>query len=110
MDEKLKRRWYQFRLRTMLIVVTLLCGVFAWVGYSLNWIRERREAFGKGNFCSCTVSEYAVYAPSGLWLFDEPGYVRITVIDGDSKWLPISEVRRLFPEAEISDVGVHMSD
>jgi hypothetical protein len=37
-----RRRWYQFSLRTMFVLVTVACVVLAWVGYSLNWIRQRR--------------------------------------------------------------------
>jgi hypothetical protein len=44
MDAKPKRPWYQFSLRTMFVVVTLVCVVLAWVGYSLNWKRETQEA------------------------------------------------------------------
>jgi len=34
-----KRRWFRWSLRTMFVVVTV-CG---WIGYQLNWIRQRHE-------------------------------------------------------------------
>ena len=38
-----KRRWPQFSLRTMFVVVTVLAVPLGWIGYSLNWIRQRHE-------------------------------------------------------------------
>jgi hypothetical protein len=35
-----KRRWFAFSLRTLFVVVTL---VACWLGYELNWIRQRRD-------------------------------------------------------------------
>ncbi len=35
-----KRRWFAYSLRTLFVVVTVF-GV--WLGYELNWIRERHE-------------------------------------------------------------------
>lgn len=34
------RRWFRFSLRTMFVLMTVLC---AWMAYHLNWIRQRRE-------------------------------------------------------------------
>ena len=43
MDEKQKRRcrWFQFSLRTLLILVT---GLRLWIGWQLKWIRDRHVA------------------------------------------------------------------
>ena len=38
---KPKRRWFQLRLRTLLVLVTLASGVFGWVGWELE--QRRRE-------------------------------------------------------------------
>jgi hypothetical protein len=35
-----RRRWFQFSLRTMLLLVTVF-GV--WLGYEMNWIHSRRS-------------------------------------------------------------------
>ena len=40
------RRWFAFRLRTLFVLVAVLSIPLAWVAYSLNWIRERREFKG----------------------------------------------------------------
>ena len=36
-----ERRCFRFSLRTMFVVVTVMGG---WLGYCLNWIRERHAA------------------------------------------------------------------
>jgi hypothetical protein len=40
---KRKRRWYQFSLRTLLIVVTLLAVPLSYVGWQAKIVRERRS-------------------------------------------------------------------
>ena len=35
------RRYFQFSLRTLFALMTILC---VWLGYQLNWIRERHKA------------------------------------------------------------------
>ena len=97
---KSRRRWYQYGLRTLLIVVTLAgCG-FAWVGWQFRVVQERR-AF---------LSNYGV---SHVWINDSgEGLSWIRRVLGDKAvpkiGLPIqtdkSERQRLaalFPEAEI---------
>jgi hypothetical protein len=39
---KRKRRWFQFRLRTLMIVVTLLATVCAYVSWQMRIVRERQ--------------------------------------------------------------------
>ncbi len=39
---KRKRRWYQFSLRTLMIVVTLLAGACAYLGSQAKIVRDRR--------------------------------------------------------------------
>lgn len=41
MPNKPRRRWLKFSLRTFFVLLTLLA---VWLGYHVNWIRERREA------------------------------------------------------------------
>ena len=38
------RRWFRFSLRTLFVVVTVF-GI--WLGYELNWIRQRHEMLSK---------------------------------------------------------------
>ncbi len=37
------RRWLRFSLRTLFVVVTVLC---VWLGYELNWIRHAMRHTG----------------------------------------------------------------
>ena len=39
----LKSRWFQFSLRSLLIVVTIVCVVGGWIGNKIRVVRERRE-------------------------------------------------------------------
>ncbi len=117
--QRLRRYWFQFRLRTLLIVVTLAATLAAILGWQLNFIRQRRAALlwlQSGAGWAITTAEYQQlpgqppHDPSGpsmqipawrRWLGDEPvasiGFDRKTP-DADRE-----RVRRLFPEAEISD-------
>lgn len=100
-----RRRWYQFSLRTMFVLVTLACVVLAWVGYSLNWIRERRailrtNAMDVSDWIGILIPNGRPVerprAPGGLWLFGEKGVTEIQ--SGASS---VEHVRRLFPEAVV---------
>jgi hypothetical protein len=125
MDEKPEnaapkpRRRLQFSLRTLLIFVTLIATLAAILGWQLNFIRERQAALmwlKQGAGWSITTAEYEQLpdqpphdpaSPSRQipkwrrWLGDEPiasiGFERkISTADRE-------RVRRLFPEAEISE-------
>jgi len=70
--------------------MTLVCVVLGWVGYQLNWIRQRRQAtiypMGVGG----------VQAPGALWIFGEEGVSELHV--GPAYY---ERTRALFPEAKI---------
>jgi hypothetical protein len=90
----------RFYLRTLLIAVTLLCPVFAWVGYSLDWIRERHRALKEGGANAQYVRGEAPAAPGGLWLFGKEGITR--VFYSDIGYEPgRTKLTRLFPEADV---------
>jgi hypothetical protein len=109
MDAKPKRRrWYQFSLRTLLIVFTLTCVGFAWwVHWSKEWIRQRHEALatlpieiidlGNGDH---------VHAPGGLWIFGEAGVDAVRWFAEDQARM--EKIKQLFPEAVImsSSTGI----
>ena len=44
-----KRRWYQFSLRTLLIVVTLLAVPCAYTGWQAKIVRDRKAIFNAGD-------------------------------------------------------------
>jgi len=95
MDENRKRRRFRFKLRTLFVIVTLFA---VWLGWSFNWIRQRREFLRDGD--AFRVGE-SVRAPALLWIFGEEGAEKIWLVARKSS--ASDEARRLFPEAKISD-------
>ena len=102
-----RRRWFASSLRALFVGVTLAAVLLGWVGYSLNWIRERRamlDQIGPDPF------GVTVKAPAGLWIFGEVGTDSIEeettpeMVDVERRRLG-----RLFPEAKI-DVHVWATD
>lgn len=43
MDAKTKRRWYQFGLRTLFVLVTIACTGFGWIAYKWRQAQIQRE-------------------------------------------------------------------
>jgi hypothetical protein len=100
-----------FSLRTMLVLVTILC---IWLGYHLNWIRQRREALAwvetHGAKWWASSPWEPIPAPMGLRLLGQDG---VSLIDCDSMaWRSREEqdalkqrfatYRQLFPEAIVT--------
>src|SRR5262245_22598584 len=73
------RRWFQFRLRTLLIAVAVLAVPCAWVGYSLRWIGERHRLLEDARFTLSAWDTAPPTAPAGLWLFGEQGATNLMV-------------------------------
>ena len=96
-----RHRWFRFGLRSLLIGMALLCPMFAWVGYSLNWIRERRAILEGGGILTIRDQRVPrVDAPCGLWLFGEVGVVRMSY--GPGLRIGPGALCQLFPEAKIN--------
>src|SRR6185369_1706202 len=83
-----RRRWFQYSLRTMFVVATMLCGALA---YHLNWIGQRQEYRTKHLAeCQPYVQEQLTWdfehsvnyekAPFPLSYFGEIGERHITVL------------------------------
>lgn len=105
-----RRRWFQFNLRAMFFVVTALSFCLGWLGWELNYIRQRREMVSLIEQQGGSVYRWdrprvynpVVREPKQLpfwrrWLGDE----RITEI---MLWGPTAQdekqlVKDLFPEA-----------
>jgi len=97
------RRRFQFSLRTLFVLTVVVSIPLAWVGYSLSWIRQRREVLAGARVwdTSSFSSNVRRTAPAGLWLLGETGVNDVTLLPGSS--LDTKELKRLFPEAEIVD-------
>ena len=100
----------KFSLRTLLVLVTVLCVPLCWLGYQLNWIRQRREALATSWVIDFGGSA-SVPAPRLLWMFGERGRKNLVVmpahgLGGDWTLADDVELKRaqeLFPEASVSD-------
>src|SRR6478609_2019595 len=104
MDTKPKRRWYQFSLRTMFVVVTLACIGFGWwVQRSREWIRQRRQVLSVADgerHPDAVVIGREVTAPGFLWVFGEGGVGQLYV-DRYGRRTSVATIERLFPEADV---------
>jgi hypothetical protein len=105
-------RRFQFRLRTLMIVVTLLAAACAYVSHEVRIAKERREAaetyeplreivkkVWRGRL-EYSVRTVLIEAPWPLRWFGEDGYKAIVVPDNT----PAEEkvrLERLFPEASV---------
>ncbi len=112
------RRWFRYSLRTLFVVVTVFG---CWLGYELNWIRQRHELLAKHE---ALVSKHLGQhwdnlsprqrrlkpaVPLPLLLFGEEGKFRVVLaieaernvqepIYSFPEW---KRAERLFPESEI---------
>ena len=93
------RRWFRFSVRTMFVVVTVVC---AWLGYHTNWIGERPRAKA-----TIEIREFPVIfagesdtppghggLPWSLRILGEQPVCCICV-----SYKRLDELRRLFPES-----------
>lgn len=105
-----RRRW-SFSLRTFFVVMTL---VACWLGYRLNWIRERHEMLSAPEEPLMMVSgpNFDWFdgpipdrpTPFALWLFGETTFRALLVepcADAIETENRLRRARSLFPEAEI---------
>ncbi|HEX3655858.1 MAG TPA: hypothetical protein VHV55_08635 [Pirellulales bacterium] len=102
MNEKPRRRWLAFRLRMLLVLIAIAAVPLAWVGYSLEWIRERRLMAPRHSDKppgSPNPDAAPIMPPGLLWVFGEQGFYAL-------RWDPSSpgsldDLRRAFPESKI---------
>ena len=104
-ETKPKRRWFQFSLRTLFVLIALLSIPIAWAAsIQLNWIRQRNEFKNEFDINDMDFSGFrpnAAQCPWSLKLFGETDqkYVLVPI-----KY--VAEARRLFPEAVILATSV----
>jgi hypothetical protein len=93
--------WFRFSLRTLFVVVTLLC---VWLGYQVNWIRQRRAFLASHDYFAsgCDGNRKSLpplqcsRAPWSLRLLGENGVEEIYLPSPEEQ----EQARRLFPEAQ----------
>ena len=97
----LRRNWFQFRLRTLLIVITLLSIPCAWIGYSLKWVQERHEVLSLPGTRIVSADDLTrVSLPIALQLVGEEGMAYLWVSKHDP--ITLDRARQLFPEAIVT--------
>ena len=110
---KPRRRWYQYSLRTLLIVVTIIgCG-FGWLGAKVRIVRERKamrsEIERRGalviNLDDTVWSPDTKPEPVGLirrWMGDE-ALCEVYVSRKEMRSTFAVRIKELFPEAIVSE-------
>jgi hypothetical protein len=102
--QALKRRWFRFGLRTLFVIVTVFG---CWLGYQVNWIRQRHSALAsgvvQGEIPNTPYVLQTTTAPRLLWLFGETGYKRLLVrfFGVEPSQAERDKIKELFPEAAI---------
>jgi hypothetical protein len=98
---------FQFRLRTLMIVVTLLAVVCGYVGWQAKIVRERRAMVDWINNHSGLVGINCPMprklTPSIAWvreLLEDPAIFRIE-LQPDTDATDVQRIRSLFPEADV---------
>jgi hypothetical protein len=102
-DQLPPRRRFQFRLRSLMIMVTLLAVPCAYVGWQVRLVRERRDILD--NRTKHATAIYGMVDPPSLtlgvrrWLGDVA--VRQFFFNADATDDEIEVTRRALPEAEV---------
>ena len=93
---KRKRRWFQFSLRTLMIVVSLLAVPLGYVGWQAKIVRERRCALS-----AITESGGHIWTREGYCSSTEPGAGRMPPDEWPSEvpWL-----RRLLGDEHVASI------
>lgn len=91
------RRWFAFRLRTLMLCIVPLCAVLCWwISGQFKWINARHRAM------QLTTVELSpdVKAPWQLRLFGEQGARSYRFSTDDGAAITGEELEALFPEAQ----------
>jgi hypothetical protein len=100
---KTRRRWFQFGLGTMIVVMTVLAIPLGWLGWQIKYIRDRRDFrarslwSGMGDWTGTPSPEMPLYR---RWLGDERA-TRVFVNSEEDRQIG----ERLFPEAWVMYVS-----
>jgi hypothetical protein len=105
------RRRFQFRLRTLMIVVALLAIPCGYVGWQAKIVRERREFLAStGRWCEITIwktdtKEKPALPWLRLWLGDQP--VRRIGLPLTTEKTERERIAAMFAEAEVFACPAH---
>ena len=91
-----KRRWFRFSLRTLFVLVTI---IGAWLGYQLNWIRQRHEFLAARYRTIPAAWRSDLKPPEPPWQLRLLGEHRVNCLAVPKSQGP--RARDLFPEAVI---------
>jgi len=95
------RRWFRFRLRTLLVLVALCAMTMGWVAAQFAWIAKRHHALRN---IGTTIS-VGNPAPWPLHMFHERGVAHIYATPEYLRTVhSIEELQRLFPEAGVEPI------
>jgi hypothetical protein len=98
-----KRRWFQWSLRTLFVVVAV-AALLPWIAVNLNWMHERSVMVDSNQL----PLEGERRAPWPLWVLGARGFARIQAKVPPEKVAGVQEAarerkihyQRIFPEAE----------
>jgi hypothetical protein len=105
----LRRRWFRFSLRTLLVMVAIFGTSLGWLAVQVKWIRDRHRVFQLASGVSETelVGFEGNSAPWSIRLFGEPGFSEVWVMVDDEEH-PTERDQAIkrnaevqFPEADI---------
>ena len=123
MNVRPRPRWWRFSLRTMFVVVTLLC---CWLGWESNIVRQRqsllKELTTKAEFQVTKAGEWMSYPPVGTTPAPRASVSLVRRLLGDEAVQEIgysthsqppseadrSRIARVFPEARIYEIPILM--
>ena len=89
-----KRRWFRFGLRTLFVLMTAIA---CWLGYSLKWIRDRREFARREGVEVVIYPDRRTPAPWMLSPFGEAGAYVVVVAEPSLE----DEAASLYPESRV---------
>lgn len=92
MDEKPKRRWLRYSLRTLLVLVTIACAAFGWLGWKARAKQEEREAVKAIQELGGTVFYDYEYENGMVWRRKPPGPAWLRNLFGDDFYTNVAAV------------------
>ncbi len=108
-DQPSPRRRFQFRLRTLMIVVTLLAVACAHVAHEAKIVRERRNWLVAHLFAASSFPPHLILLAQGS-AEHNPSVIRLLLGDNSYKFIPVpasapasvkEEAIILFPESKV---------